>query len=400
MGRINTTGSAGTSTSTSTHRGRVRRRRRPGTTLAGVAIAVVALTACGSDDDSSGESAAVPEEAATDLAIAGGDTEAPIEADGTAAPQTGGAAATGLPINDFGRDIIRSVGLTMSTSNVRDTVDAVRDIAVRSGGAVFSSDVTIGDEQDDGSVRGGGQVVVRIPPTDLDSLVRDLDGAGLVTQLSQDSQDVTEQLVDLEIRIRQAETGIERIEQLLEQATVLTDVFTIETELSNRQVELERLRAAERSTEDLVALATVTVQIEYRAPDALESTEADDGIADAFANGWDAFVGVVFALGFVLAVAAPFLLTGAIVLAAAWLIGRRWNRRQAAAREQRRLDADRMGPATRPTPPPPVAAQRRPEPDVTFPNDDGQLGTQRAHGSVIVEAEQNEVTGDDTNPTA
>ncbi len=150
----------------------------------------------------------------------------------------------------------------MSTSNVRDTVDSVRDIAVRSGGAVFSSDVTIGDEADDGSVPGGGQIVVRIPPQDLDGVI--LDGAGFVTRLSQDSDDVTEQLVDLDIRIRQAETGIERIETLLEEATELTDVFTIETELqSNRRWNSWPNSA---TPEDLVDLATVTVQIDYRAP--------------------------------------------------------------------------------------------------------------------------------------
>ncbi len=353
---------------------------------------MLALTACGNDDDSS-ETATITEERSADVAIAGGENES---AD-AAAPETGGAASAGLPIDDLGRDIIRSVGLSMSTSNVRNTVDSVREIAVRNGGAVFSSDVTIGDEADDGSVPGGGQIVVRIPPQDLDGFVRDLDGAGSVTRLSQDSQDVTEQLVDLDIRIRQAETGIERIEQLLEQATVLTDVFTIETELSNRQVELERLRAAERSTEDLVALATVTVQIDYRAPAESESGPTDDdGIADAFASGWNAFVGVIFALGFVLAVAAPFLLTGAVVLAIAWLIGRRWIHRQAAVREQRRLDADRVGPVATPTPTPPappIAAEHR------------AGGAPRAvdgttEGDVLVESAPAGVSDDDANPSA
>lgn len=347
-----------------------------------------AVTACGSDSDSS-ESAPMPEEATADVAIPGGENTG---GDATP-PETGGPASAGLPIDDLGRDIIRTVGLSMSTSDVRQTVDDIRDIAVRSGGAVFSSDVTIGDEDDDGSVPGGGQIVVRIPPEALDGFVRDLDGAGFVTRLSQESEDVTDQLVDLDIRIRQAETGIERIEELLAQATELDDVFAIETELSNRQVELERLRAAERSTEDLVALATVTVQIEYRAPSELEAAPTDDGIVDAFASGWNAFVGVVFALGFVLAVSAPFLLTGAAVIAIAWLIGRRLNRRRSAIREQRRLDADLAGPATAPTPPPPVATQRRPGPTP------GDLQREIEH-DVIVEQAPEAVSGDDASPTA
>jgi hypothetical protein len=50
-----------------------------------------------------------------------------------------------------------------------------------------------------------------------------------------------------------------------------------------------------------LALATLTVQVDYRTPTALED----------------------IALGYVLAITAPFLLTGLLVLAVAWLLGRR-----------------------------------------------------------------------------
>ena len=287
-----------------------------------------------------------------------------------AVPETGGVASAGLPVALEDRDIITSVGVTMSTSDVRRTADDIRRVTATSGGIVFSSDVFIDDAREDGSVPGGGQIVIKVPPADLDRLVTDLDGVGVVTRLSQDAEDVTDQLVDLDIRIRQAESGIARIELLLDDATALDDVFTIENELNERQVDLERLRAAERNTENLVALATLTVQIEYRTPAALDDiAEPDDGIGDAFVDGWSAFVGTLFALGYVLAITAPFVLSGLLVLVLAWLLGRRWSRRQAAVREQRRLDADLRGdalghsmPQAYPaTPPPPVATQRIPD---------------------------------------
>lgn len=333
--------------------------------MVGIGLGALALTACASDDDSSADSSAT-DEADDSGAIAGGE-DAPAETADAAVPETGGAASAGLPIDDLGREIITSVELTMSTSNVRKTTDDIRRLAQASGGAVYRSDVSVEDELVDGTVPGGGQIVIRIPPQDLDGLIEDLDGAGLVTRVSQDSEDVTEQLVDLDIRIRQAETGIERIEELLTQATALENVFAIETELSTRQVELERLRAAERSTEDLVALATVTVQVDYRTPAEIESDPSDDGIVDAFASGWDAFVGVIFAFGFVLAVSAPFLLTATAVAALAWLLSRRWTRRRSTASERARIDADRAGTSAGPSPrstppPPPVDAHGRPDP--------------------------------------
>ncbi len=325
------------------------------------------MSACGSDDEAADmSSTAASAEEPADVMVSGEVEESSAEA----APETGGVASAGLPVALEDRDIITSVGVTMSTSDVRQTADDIRRVTATSGGIVFSSDVFIDDVQEDGSVPGGGQIVIKVAPADLDRLVTDLDGVGVVTRLSQDAEDVTDQLVDLDIRIRQAESGIARIELLLEDAAALDDVFAIENELNQRQVDLERLRASERNTENLVALATLTVQIEYRTPTALKDiAEPDDGIGDAFADGWNAFVGTLFALGYVLAITAPFLLTGLIVLTLAWLLGRRWSRRQAASREQRRLDADLRGdatghempPAFPRTPPPPVATQRVPD---------------------------------------
>lgn len=376
MGRNHTTGTAGTDQPDSIERTGVpartrnRHRRR---LVAVVGFVALAATGCGSDnDEESAEPATEETDDSGDAGAIAGDGEARAgdaseDTSDATAPETGGAASAGLPIDDFGRDNIRNVGLTMSTSNVADTSDDIRRIVTGNGGAVFSSDVTIGDEEENGSVPGGGRIVVRIPPADLDQLVTELDGAGFVSRLSQDSQDVTDQLVDLDIRIRQAETGIERIEILLSQASELDDVFAIETELTNRQVELEQLRAAERNTDDLVSLATLTIEIEHRTPDDLEAIEeSGDGIVDAFANGWNAFVGAVFAVGFVLAVMAPFLLTALVVVALAWLIGRRWTRRQTVRREDERNRADRAGdqtviPPSHTTPPPPIAHPHRPD---------------------------------------
>ncbi len=319
------------------------------------------MTACGSDR--SDDSAAIEADSSSEATAGGEFGQAPAE---DRAPSTGGVAADGIPVALEDRDIITSVGLTMSTSDVRQTAEDVRRITASSGGIVFSSDVFLDDAQDDGSVPGGGQIVVKIAPADLDRLVSDLDGVGVVTRLSQDADDVTDQLVDLDIRIRQAEAGIARIELLLDDAVALDDVFEIENELNRRQVELEQLRAAERNTDNLVALATLTIQLEYRTPAALqEIVEPSDGIADAFADGWSAFVGAIFVLGYVLAVTSPFLVTLLLILAAAWVLGRRWSRRQAVVREQRRQAADLRGDGLRQTPvgfpgtpPPPIAAQR------------------------------------------
>ncbi len=293
------------------------------------ALAALGVAACGDDDDESAST-----EAAADLAIAGGEViseqeppEAATEAPAETAPSTGGSSPTGVPFDvTFGRDLIVEMGLTMSTSNVQQTLDDVRALTASNGGSIFRADVSIGERLEDGSVNGGGTVVVKIPPALLDGLITDLSGIARVSNVSQQTEDVTDQLIDLEIRIRQARTGIEQIEALYAQATELEDLIEIEQELARRQIELERLLAAERGVEGRVALATLTVTIRYEpvpaADEVAEKPTGDDGIADAFRNGWDAFAGAMFAVGFVLAIAAPFLALAGAVLVVAWLVTR------------------------------------------------------------------------------
>lgn len=293
--------------------------------------AALAFSGCSGNDDAASDSrdatAEAPAEESEAFEFADDEIAAP-EVDGDALPNTGGRAEAGFQVDLSDRDIITSVELTMSTSNVRSTADDVRRLAESNGAAVFSSEVSLGDDQPDGSVPGGGQIVIRVVPAQLDGLVSALDGAGTVTRLSQDSQDVTDQLVDLEIRIRQIETSIERLEILLDDAAELDDVFEIERELTSRVIELEQLRASERNTENLVSLATLTVQIEYRTPDAIDDIgTGDDGIADAFSDGWGAFVGAIFAIGYALAVSAPFLVTALTIVALVWFAVRRRGER-------------------------------------------------------------------------
>ncbi|MGI9644776.1 MAG: DUF4349 domain-containing protein [Ilumatobacteraceae bacterium] len=322
------------------------------------ALAALGIAACGNDVDQSAST-----EAPADLAIAGGELvaegEPAVESADVpegAAPATGGSAPTGLPFDEtFGRDLIVEMGLTMSTANVARTLDDVRSLTTANGGSIFRADVAIGEQLEDGSVNGGGTVVVKIPPALLDGLVTDLSGVARVSNVSQQTEDVTDQLIDLEIRIRQARTGIEQIEALYAQATELEDLIDIEQELARRQIELERLLAAERGVEGRVALATLTVSIRFDPVPTDEVVEEEpvesDGIADAFRDGWDAFAGAMFAVGFVLAIAAPFLALVGAVLAAAWFVTRLRRRPPSATHPATRTSTHPVAePVTEPGP--------------------------------------------------
>lgn len=281
------------------------------------------VSACGNDSDSSASE--VPFEMADAPAASidpGRGSDGDVGGD-AAAPESVGAPSLLTP----GQALAIRAGVTVGTSNVRTAVADTLVAVQRNNASVFTADVTIGDEHEDGSIDGAGYFVVQVPPSDLEPLIADLDATvGDVTGRTQDSENVTDQLVDLEIRIGVERDVIGRFQALLADATEFQDIVDIERVISERTISLEQLLASQRNLESRVEFSTLTVELRYAAPTA-EVIDSSDGIADAWRAGWDVFVGALFAIGFALAVAAPFLLTAALVLGAVWLIGRRRFRR-------------------------------------------------------------------------
>lgn len=295
-----------------------------------VVVGLGASACSGNDDDSASDEPAATVAAdgadAIDTATEGG------EARDAAAPGT--PTSAGLPAFD-GRALATTAGVTVSTSDIRRAVDDTLTTVARNNATVFNADVNIGTERDDGGIDGSGWFVVKVPPADLDALIADLGATvGTVSGRTQETSDVTEQLVDLEIRIGVERDVIDRFRRLLEDADAFQDIVDIERVIAERTIALEQLLASQRNLENRVELSTLTIQLQFVPADTIADAAADtdtdtDTIADAFGAGWDAFAGVFFAVGFALAVAAPFLAVTAVAAGIAWLVVRRRPARHA-----------------------------------------------------------------------
>jgi Domain of unknown function (DUF4349) len=317
------------------------------TTAATLAVLVmIGVSACAGDPDSASTDATFTAEA-DDRASAGGTDEnlgadvaeppaddlADAQAAGTeGAPAASGSASPGadtpIDLDGFGRALAVEAGVVIGTPNIRTAVDDVLVVVQRNNASVFSADVNIGDELADGSVDGTGRIVVKVPPIDLYPLIADLGSTvGEVIGRTQNSEDVTEQLIDLDIRIRVEESAIAGFETLLAQAIEFGEIVEIQQTITEHTITLEQLLASQRNVDRRVDLSTLTIDLSYVTPvevvDVVEErSDGDDGIADAFRSGWDAFAGAMFAVGLVVAVAAPFLVMLLIVAATVWLVAR------------------------------------------------------------------------------
>ncbi len=304
-----------------------------------VLVAVLGLAACGGDDESSAPAAT---EAALNVEQSGGDAAITMDADGAQDNAAAGDASVGgepgsIDLGTIGRDVIVEMRVVMSTDDVQRSVSSISARASALGGGVASSEVDFGLQ--DGPERSGYAVlVVKVPPGAVDDLIAALGDTGTVQSLNQSALDVTEQLVDLDVRIENARASVANVREFMNRAENLSELVTLEAELTRRQTELEQLEAQQRNLSDRVALATVTVEIVPTA--SVPVIEPDDGIGDAFGDGLRAFAAVVYGIVLVLAVLAPFLVAGTIAAALVWPIVRGSSRRNAPATSARLNEDD------------------------------------------------------------
>ncbi len=301
-------------------------------------VALLGLAACGGDDESSApaatEAALNVEPTAGDAAItmdAGIDAEAGQDTAAAADVSVGGEPGS-IDLGTIGRDVIVEMRVVMSTDDVQRSVSSISARASALGGGVASSEVDFG-LQDGPEPSGYAVLVVKVPPGAVDDLIAALGDTGVVQSLNQSALDVTEQLVDLDVRIENARASVANVRAFMDRTQNLSELVTLEAELTRRQTELEQLEAQQRNLSERVALATVTVEIvpTASAPVIDPADGTDDGIDDAFGDGLRAFAAIVYGIVLVLAVLAPFLVAGALAAALVWLIVRRSSRRSAPA---------------------------------------------------------------------
>jgi hypothetical protein len=298
------------------------RRRRA--LAAFVLTGTVAIAACGgNDDDSAASEASANEPGATPTAEETADRDAAGDSGGFIEGTEEGGIDTdrdgGFDIGVIGRDVIIEMRVVLSSDDIQRSVASIMASASSLGGGVASSEVDYG--ADDG---GFAVLVVKVPPQAVDRLLAGLDDTGEVRSINQSAQDVTEQLVDLDVRIDNARQSVANVRGFMEATTNLNELVSLEAELTRRQTELEQLEAQQRNLSDRVALSTVTIEVipADAVPEPVVE-EQDDSIGDAFETGWKAFAAVMFGIAFVVAATLPFLIVGLVLALVIWSVVRR-----------------------------------------------------------------------------
>ena len=269
-------------------------------------LAALTFAACSGGDDSAKP---MPAESYDSADWATGDTGFPAADTEFAAAEE---RSTGSLIIDEQRSVILRSDVTIETTDVSAAVGRVQRLVASQRGLITSISVESGTD------KGWAWMVVRVPSNQLDAMLGALsDDAdlGRVVSESRSADDVTGQLVELEVRIDNLRESIATVRRIMAEAVDISDVVLLEAELNRRQTDLEVMLARQADLDAQVEMATVHLNLHQ--PQAPTPIDDRNPVVLGLVDGWSAMIGLLAALAYASAAGAPLIIaatTGAIIL--------------------------------------------------------------------------------------
>jgi hypothetical protein len=174
---------------------------------------------------------------------------------GAPLPSTDSAnASTEFQVQD--RLIIRTGDLSIIVANTDDGIVGIRRVVEGIDGWVVSSEFR--------QANGGktGTITVRVPADHFDDTVDQIkELAHEVVWESSNSQDVTEEFIDLSARLENLEATADRVRTFLDDAKNVEEALSVNQELSRLEGEIEALKGRIQYLSQSAAFSTLTIEL-------------------------------------------------------------------------------------------------------------------------------------------
>lgn len=202
----------------------------------------------------------------------------------------------------------------------QNLTEMVRD---RGGNVTDSNEYTRGSNE---TQHTSGRIVYRVPAENFTSTFEEIKREGRVTRSHTNTTDVTEQVADLDARLKNLRAQRDRLRTLYEQANETEDVLAVGERLSSVQEQIERLEARRQALDDRISYATITVKLTEPTPTGDEpSAWYETGVLAAFLESVSGVVVVARTAVVGTAYALPYLIVFGLPLVGVGVLFRRWR---------------------------------------------------------------------------
>jgi hypothetical protein len=175
----------------------------------------------------------------------------PAADDDGAAPEAAIAKDTKAPA-DHGHHIVYTASMIVGVFDLQEAVLKAEAIPEQFGGYIQSMS--------------NGTLVLRVPSKHLRTIMSELGGFGNVESRSLQAQDVTEEYVDLESRIRVLRATQSQLITLLNQAQSVDQALRVRQDLDKITMQLEQALGRLRHLKNMVGFSTLTLSLVERGP--------------------------------------------------------------------------------------------------------------------------------------
>lgn len=275
--------------------------------LAAALCAALLLSGCGSSAGTSATASdafvQAPAEAGnSDMAASSGTwdesltaqaagSSANVSATADAAQSTEKTASSSPVYRDKDAKLIRTASVTVQTTEFEKSTAALDALVNTYGGYYESATVGNGGYTADSSSR-YGYYTVRVPSEKYDAFMNSAGTLGHLSDKTEDTTDVGQAYYDTELHIKTLETKHARLLALMDKATKMEDIITIESALSDVEYELQQYQSDLSNYDSLIDYSTINITLnEVSAVTAESGVNASLGsrMSTAFSNGLTRF---------------------------------------------------------------------------------------------------------------
>jgi len=234
------------------------------------------------------------------------------------------------------RKILRNGELTLEVPAPEEAGRKITSIADAVGGFVVTSESKQHETGDPPKQYLEVNLVIRVPEAQFQTAFDQILGLGSrVIQNKTTGEDVTEEFIDLEARIRTQKALEVQFLEIMKQATKVPDALEVQRQIEEVRTEIEKLEGRKRFLENRASLSTITVSLQSPAAIAVNTSSFRRNVREAVGDGVDLTIAIVlFLIRFVIVIIPIFLL---LILPIGLLVRFFWRRtlKSTWSREQR-----------------------------------------------------------------
>jgi hypothetical protein len=214
-------------------------------------------------------------------------------------------AANAFVAEGTARRVIRTAELSLDAVEPIVAQGMIIHLAEARGGFVLSADTSrIRDE--DGAEQTVATVVFRVPAGAFDATLEALRGLGSVSNEKATGQDVTDEYVDLEARLKAQRAVEAQYLAILKDARTIPDILAVQQKLGEVRTDIERAEGRRRFLDSQTSLSTFTVHLAKR----IEAVDASGpgfgtSVRKAARDGIDVAIAIVNGVIRLIGVLAP-----------------------------------------------------------------------------------------------